>query len=372
MQSIKTLFQKNQLCKEFARFVLSLSALSFCFPAMGDLVRLKTSEPIYQNQFDLGAGGASLTRSTQEGVLYVNPSLSAFGKGFFRWFYLKQGLHIGADAADIAKGFINGKTPDTSQIMDTALSTPINLGIDVNVGFLTSLAGFGILSTTRIDIEGREFGSVGTPELRVRTSSINGAVGSVSKLLTNWFSVGLSTKYLYVGGLDENISLFDLMSGDMSEAVQKRLGVGQGIAVDAGATAQWQSKNLDFRLAGVVADIGQTKFTGNLEPFKQTINLGVGATLHTSGSATHCAYDQRDVLKAYSEHWTKRSYVGCKILFEQLIGFGAGFYQGYPSYSTIINLWIMRLEAGVYTKEMGAQVGTSPRRIYFSSIGFEI
>src|SRR5690606_25462692 len=114
-------------------------------------------------------------------------------------------------------------------------------------------------SSTRLDFEGREFGTTGFPEIRIKAHSFNGVAAASSKLLTNWLSVGASAKYLYAGGIDENIGLNELMTDDFQSSLQDRFAMGQGISVDAGMTAQWQTKHLDFRVAAVASDIGQTK-----------------------------------------------------------------------------------------------------------------
>ena len=60
------------------------------------------------------------------------------------------------------------------------------------------------------------------------------------------------------------------------------------------------------------------------------------------------------------------------MLLNSRIGLGAGYYQGWPSFGVVLNLTVMRLEAGSYTREFGAEAGTRGRRVYFIATGFEM
>jgi hypothetical protein len=159
---------------------------------------------------------------------------------------------------------------------------------------------------------------------------------------------------------------------DLPTRLQGALKRGYGISTDVGITLQKRTKTFDVRLGLVGRDLGNTRFTGNVAAWKQTFGVGVGLTLHTADSALHCAVDLRDVLVAYGEHWTRRAFTGCRALMARWFGVAAGVHHGYPSFGGILNLYIMRLEAGTYSREMGTQVGSNPRRVYFLALGSEI
>ena len=77
---------------------------------------LRKSSPLYENPFDLSAGGASLTRATQEGMFFSNPSLPALGKGLLRWIYGRTAVHFGADAVDLARSSYQKKKAGTLKV----------------------------------------------------------------------------------------------------------------------------------------------------------------------------------------------------------------------------------------------------------------
>jgi hypothetical protein len=359
-----------------ALFVFALSVV-FCLPARAvELVPLHTHEPIYQNPFDTAAGGASLTRATQDGALYANPSLSALGRGFFRWFFTRMAFHLGKDTVDLGwntyKAGLDSFNP--SDMISKALTTPYFLGMDFTMGSITRYGGVGVYSSLRTDIAGRQFGSVGMPEVRLRALGYTGLASSAAADFGDFFSLGVTYRYQATGEANQTVSLIDVASnsGAALGELQKNLQYGFGHAVDVGGTFQLRSRRVDLRVAGTVNDVGTTSFSGNVTPWKQTYSAGVGVTFHSRSSAMHCALDRRDLTAEYGEHWTRRTYAGCKLLVAQRMGVAYGLYQGWPSYGFVLSALFIRLEGGMYTKEMGSQAGTDPRRVYFVAIGGEV
>jgi hypothetical protein len=360
--------------------LLSLLLAALTVPAHSARAEpLRKSAPLYENPFDLCAGGASLTRSTQEGVFFSNPSLPALGAGFLRWIYGRTAVHFGADAIDLGREMYAQKKAGTlkvnSDLIEKLLKTPIHVGNDATLGFITAFAGLNAFQTLRTDIEGRQFGSQGLPEVRTRADAAVGLAALASMPVGDVLALGVSVKPSYAAETMENISLSDFSGSgakQMLADLKSNTRYGLGISVGAGSTLQLRSPNFDVRLAVTADDIGQTKFSSGVSSWKQTINAGIGFIPHTRGSSVHCAADLRDLRKAYGEHWTRRFRAGCKLLLASRIGFGGGYYQGWPSYGVVANLTLLRLEAGSYTREFGSEAGTRGRRVYFVATGFEI
>lgn len=362
----------------FFRKVKAVPSILLIFSAFSAMATeragIRTNEPIYQNPFDLSSGGASLTRATQEGTIFANPSLPAFGPGIFRWIFFRTAVHVGEDAADLAiKTLTQQAPPAPDEIMDKAFETPVHAGLDVAAGVITSSVSGGAFSSMRVDFSGRKFGSVGAPELRGLAQGYGGAIASAAADLGDVLAIGGAVRYQANAEINESLGVITLLDnpniiGDMQDS----LAWGTGVGVDLGATGQLRTRWFDLRLAGTVNDLGQTKFTLNLPPWKQTINAGVGITIHSRNSALHCAVDLRDLQKAYGEHWTYRTYAGCKLLLNAWVGLGAGLYQGWPTYGFVLNLWLIRLEGGLYAKEVGKEVGTERRGVYFIALGTEL
>jgi len=56
--------------------------------------------------------------------------------------------------------------------------------------------------------------------------------------------------------------------------------------------------------------------------------------------------------------------MGAKVLLRRHIGFGVGYYDGWPSYGVELDAWLVRLTGSYYTRELGAKPGMDPRPIY--------
>jgi hypothetical protein len=336
---------------------------------------LRTHQPIYQNPFDLSSGGASITKTTQEGSMFVNPSLPAFGYGLHRWAFLRTQLHLDSVTAETAAKTLSQQTaenPITPELVQNALRNPVHLGHDTAVGYINRYFGVVGFSNVRADVAVRRFGDSGAPQVRMRAYGIGGGGASASFALGQVLAIGASSKYLAVAQASENASVGDIQNPDsLSQRVQSALKRGSGVANDVGATLQVRSRHLDLRLGGTVHDIGDTALGDELEPFRQTVGAGIGITVHGREHGIHCAADLRDVLQAYGEHWTFRAYAGCKATYHKVISIGAGLSQGYPTMGVVLNIPYSRLEAGTYTREVGSQAGVEGRKVYFFALGTE-
>lgn len=336
---------------------------------------LKKSAPLYQNGFDLASGGASLTRATQEGVIFANPSLIPIGDGIWRSFYGKNTFAVSEGSLNIVKSVLESSSANNiaSNILQNIFDKPAYLNNATALGLLTSYVGIGGLSSFNFSMYGEKFGSIGLPELSVKSNSYAGVVLSAGTTLSDYLSIGISPKYIYNTQIDTTLSVGDLSNLNQGlNKLKNSLTQGSGIATDFGATLQVRSKHFDVRVAGVVTDFGNTTFSGSNPPWLQTYHAGIGLTLHDNSNALHCAADYRDLTNVYNEPLSKKMYMGCKLIITKWIAFGYGLLQGWPSYGMVLNLFVARIEAGTYTTDLGASPGLSPRTIYFLTLGYEL
>lgn len=307
--------------------------------------------------------------------MFVNPSLPAFGYGLHRWAFLRTQLHLDTVTAETAAKSLldqNSENPVTPEIVQKALTNPVHVGHDTALGYVNRYFGIAGFSNVRADVAVRQFGDSGAPQVRLRAYGIGGGGVSASYALGQFFALGATSKYVEVAQATENISVGDIQNPDaLSQRVQSALKRGNGVSSDAGATLQLRSRFFDMRIAGTVHDIGDTQLGNDLDPFLQTVGAGVGFTVHGRENSLHCAADLRDVLEVYGEHWTFRSYAGCKATYHKVVSLGAGLSQGYPTAGMVLNIPFSRLEAGMYTREVGSQAGIEGRTVYFFALGTE-
>lgn len=340
---------------------------------------LKKSEPIYQNPFDLASGGASLTRATQEGVMFSNPSLPAFGEGHFRWIFLRSTFSVAEGTiktgADLLKS--TSSAGSTSSLINNAASDlfkyPNYIGLSNAAGVITSEFGIAGFAANKLFTNGKRFGTVGVPQLVVQDNGFAGVATTMSTAFGDHLAIGIGPKYIYNAEVNTTLSVNDVLNpSTASTKLSNALLTGNALATDIGFTLQQRTKNFDIRLAGVVADVGNTTFNSGLPPWLQTYNAGLGFAVHDFTNALHCAVDYRDITNVYGEDLPKKIYIGCKALITRIFGVGFGYLQGWPSYGFVLNLFLFRLEAGVYTRDIANQSGLVGQKVYFVSLGFEL
>lgn len=337
----------------------------------------KGSAPIYEDPFDMGSGGASLTRASQAGMIFSNPALIPYGPGFHRWFGNESNLLIGKDSIDFVRSLQkNSGTNESSSsaFVNKVMSTPLHAGLLNNFSYINSLFGFSTFTRNVFDIAAKKYGDTGLPAVRLRAESYQGvAISGASMVLTKALSLGVTAKYLYAGEPDLAIELTDteaLKSLQTPSGLRSMVSPNSGYGYDAGILLFKQGRSSDFRLALKVDDVGGTslKGDGSLKVLKQTMSYGLGYTLHTGTDAIHCSLDYRDIQKAYDEEIFKRVRVGAKLIFRQHVAIGVGYYDGWPSYAMELDAWLVRLTGAMYTRELGEKPGLDPRTIY--ALGF--
>lgn len=363
--------------------ILTILGLAWARPAYAR----KTNEPVYQDPFDLGAGGASLTRASRDGRLFSNPALLPYGGKFHRWIGTTFSVLANKESVGTAREMVTNASGggDTAskgeegaaneEFIDKVFQDPVRVGWGLSVSWVTAYFGLSVFSRFEPDFRAREFGESGFPEVQFQADSYHGvALGAAMRTPFRWLTFGLTGKYLYAAEPNVSVELTDeeAIADMQSQTLAQDLTThNKGFGVDAGMLMFFQGSTLDFSLAGKVDDLGNTKLLGPSETpseFKQVVSAGTGLTLHTGADAIHMAVDYRDVTNAYDEDLFKKVYVGTKVLVRTYLGLGAGYYHGSPSYGAELDLLLLRIAGTYYTKELGDSPGVDPRRIYMISV----
>ena len=98
--------------------VIVIAALSFGLGS-AEILAKGSNELLYSEAFDLAAGGTTLTRSSQEGIVFANPALLPLGGAWVRWLGFQAGFLLDRDLAANAKDGIVG--PFVSHVMDYSI-----------------------------------------------------------------------------------------------------------------------------------------------------------------------------------------------------------------------------------------------------------
>lgn len=378
-------------------FVWELMSKSFCISGLlawfclSAKVLAKTNQPLFEDPFDVGGGGAILTRATGEGMLFANPALLPYGGVFWRWLGMQTTLSPGTDSLNITDTLGGGEAEGeagqseeeaNNSFVDSLFSTPLHLGVAQSFSLLTNNGGLAVFASAEPDFRAWRRGDpekgAGTPTMVLHNEVYGGAVASfASRSIFDSLSLGLTFKYLIV---DEKRVAVDVTDQAAISDAKNELGSissvassGRGMGFDFGSLYFAQGALFDFRLAATVTNVGGVSFSSSTPDLKQMINAGVGFTIHSTVDALHFSADLRDVTNEHGEELFKRLYLGTKIMFRQLVGISSGLYHGTPSIGAEIDFYLFRLAVTSYTREYGAHPGVDPRPIYMGSfsMGFD-
>jgi len=337
----------------------------------------KGSAPVYEDPFDIAAGGASLTRASQAGMIFSNPALIPYGNGFHRWFGNEATVIVGKDSVEFAKTLQKSNksstdTPAEKQVkfIEQVMKSPIHAGVLNNFAYINKYFGVSTFNRGEVDIQAKKYGDTGLPAIRFRAESYQGVgVSAASMAVTQAVSIGATAKYIYAGEPDLAIDLTDqegIKKLQSKSGLKSLIAMNTGLGYDAGMLIFLQGYNSDYRLALKADDVGGTKLKGDgdLKELKQVYSIGLGYTLHNGIDAIHLSLDYRDIQKSYDEELFKRVRTGVKFIVRKHLGIAAGYYDGWPSYGVELDAWIVRLTGSYYTRELGAKPGIDPRKVY--------
>ena len=194
--------------------------------------------------------------------------------------------------------------------------------------------------------------------------------GSVS--LWPYASFGMTAKRINRLGGPQKIGFSTLNSGLSQDAlIGQFTNEGIGYGLDSGFIQKVPGP-LDLTFGAAWQDMGSTAFTkthGNDAPERIKDNLTLSATFQQDllllGFAGGIEY----------RHITDEDTLGKKLnmgLEVSLLNMDirGGLYQGYPTYGAGIDLWLLQLDAAIYTVEEGAYPGQTPSQRY--QVGFSM
>jgi hypothetical protein len=365
------MFLKKYFCK------VSIAALAF-LGAAGPLWGKSSNELLYTEPFDLAAGGTTLTRASQEGIVFANPALLPLGGAWIRWVGFQAGFILDRDLAQSAQsGSLGGATGSgESDFVDELFSRSLHLGQTATLSFLNQNFAISVFDRVEVDIAGERFGDDGLPSVNFAVEAYGGVLTSYALRPVRWFSLGLTAKHLYASEPEIKVPLTDQekirqLSSDTS-ALRDQIALNQGTGSDLGMLFLWQGHHLDLSMGLKIEDLGGTRFTGDQDSFPQTYNVGLGLALHGTKEVLHLSLDYRDITNAYEEKAFKKLYLGARFMLRNMLGVACGLYQGIPTAGLRLDLLLFKLGVTAYGRELGTYPGDRQRNMVmiYTSLGF--
>ena len=332
--------------------------------------------PIYEETFDIAAGGASLTRATRYGVALANPALLPVSGSFHRWLGSEFALHINKESVDYAKTLLPGSSSgasdsgDSSAFVDHVFQNPFLAGTQTSLAYLNAYGGIGFFSRFEVDLEAEEYGPAGMPAVILNGKSYSGGtLSGAAKIPFTPFSLGVTGKYLMLAEPGATIDVADpnaVAQYQDPAALSALVTPSTGTGFDIGALMFLQGPRVDWRLALKVDDVGGTRLNGGdaIDDFKQVTSIGAAMTLHTGKDALHVSVDKRDLQNAYGTPPFKATRAGVKLTLRGYAGIAAGWYDGYPSAGAELDLIFLQIGVATYRREITGAPGVNPRNVF--------
>ncbi len=337
----------------------------------------KSSELIYTEPFDLAAGGTTLTRSSQEGIVFGNPALLPLGAATVRWLGLETAFMIDRDLAEGGTASLNSPA-DTAQpdFVESLFSRSVHFGQALSLSFLNKNFALTVFDRLEVDVEGSRYDNGGLPQVNIGGEAYAGGMASVASQPLRWLTLGMTGKYFYMGEPDLQIPVTDVeriktLTEDPN-TLRNALSYGRGTGADVSALLLWQTSFVDLSLGLKVEDIGGTRLSNDQKTLPQTNNAGLGLAFHGTTSVLHLSADYRDISNAYEEKKFKKIYLGARLMLWQMVGFAAGLYQGIPTFGVRFDALFIKFGATAYGRELGTYPGDKQRNMVtvYTSFGF--
>lgn len=303
-------------------------------------------------------GGVRSFDGEQASVQLWNPAGMAFSKGL-RWdlFNIDAGIN-GQDAYDLGRtmGSVNG-----IEDLDAFYGKPIWVGAAASSSLMFPYIGFSYSRDITADLV---LHNPILPEFKVKYYSDEATMlGAAAKV--GAFGVGLNLKQIVRTGNDTAIGA-DLLTAIDQTALQAQIQGDKGVGYGLDFGVMYKP---DVLLNPVVSlgyqNVGDTTFQktgGTSAPPAIQDNLTLGATISAdaliAGFTTGFEYRH---INTTGEPIGKKIHFGAEVNLLN-IDLRAGFYQGYPSYGLGLDLFLLQLDAALYTIERGAYPGQTPEQ----------
>lgn len=367
---------QNKAFANFSVFAGIVCSVFFCFAENNARADGLSYEPrLYRSAYFLGRGDTGISVADDEDAIFYNPAGLALGKGIYKKTVLASPqVELSEATRDLARR-LGAENANAVETVQDNIGKPNHIGVQNFTGLILRRAALGAFFSNNVDLLAYKSADYGGMEVVEANADQN--VGATFSLADSFFHpnlfLGITAKYLARGrGTMTVISVeADQVKESLSDT-SKFMGAGEGGGLDFGL--MYQAGGRTNPAVGItINDMGDTKITPNEETdldldLKQTINIGVSIEPGTQFSKLKLLADYRDATGAVIKNPFKRVHLGSELSVLDMIGVTGGLNQGYPTAGLYFNLYIVRLDLGYYTEEMGERIGTRPDTRYFLRI----
>jgi hypothetical protein len=326
---------------------------------------------LYKSAHYLGRGDTGIAVADNQEAIMYNPAGVAQGKGIYkRVILLSPTVEFSDDARNLARE-LNEDNADTAAILRKRVGKNEHIGVYNLSAIVLRRVAIGVLASGTTDVliyKSPDAGGLESVDAKAR-QTVGGTFTLAESFWSERLLVGGTVKYLQRGQAQINANVTDADKVKNMQA-SDLYGVGTGISTDLGIMVKGQSK-LKPSFGLTVNNVGGTKFnaTSDTAPkpdgLQQTVNLGMAVQPGTAMSNFKLLADYWDVGGSIYKSPYKKLHLGGELSVRDFVGFTAGMSQGWTSGGFYIDLYLLRLDGGMYIQEISEHAGVrADKRIF--------
>jgi hypothetical protein len=326
---------------------------------------------LYRSAYFLGRGDTGLSIADDEEAVMYNPAGIAQGKGIYKRVILASPMiEASDDARDMARE-ISQDNSDIPSILKKRVGKNEHIGVYNLTAIVLRRAALGVFNGETTDIlihKSPEAGGLEGVKARMVTS--NGAVFALAQDFWNQqLFIGGNVKYMHRGeaNLEANVTDADALKDMKSDELY---GTGMGTSTDLGL--MWKIPGrLETSFGATVNNVGGTKFTPTSDAapapksLKQLVNVGVAVQPGTKLSKFRLLAEYWDATNQLEQSKLKKIHLGGELSVRDIVGVTCGMSEGWTSGGFYVDLYLLRLDGGIYIQEMDDRVGVRPDKRLF-------
>ncbi len=336
-------------------------------------VQADERDRLYKSAYYLGRGDTGIAVADNYEAIFYNPAGLAQGKGIYKETVLASPMIEGSYATkDLARKIAleDSVSPET---LAEEIGKNQHIGVYNFSGLVFRRLALGALVSNQTNLLPKlDATQHGLPVVSANTTT--NQVMTMSLAEQYWggaMCLGITGKYIYSRSTAEaSIPLAEAESAISQLQDQHLLNTGTAGGADLGIMFRTSSKRAPFSLGLTIENVGGISFSGatpedKLKRLPQMVNLGMAIEPGTQFSRIKLLMDVRDLEGNSDSSALKRIHIGTEISIGPLFGITAGFNQGYPTAGTYLNLYVVRVDIGSYTEEMGEKIGERPDQRFY-------
>lgn len=351
---------------------LTLGSLPFVHPALGQSL---SREIISAELLGSGQAGASEVRGID--ALFYNPAnLGRTPSIIGDVVLVSPQIEASQNGLTIYRDIQSNK--NMLEIVDNALGRPVSIGLQNVTGASFRRTAFALFQRAELSMAVKNNAITGIPEATASsTARLGTAFGIGRNIIGKSVYVGATgiimqkaEAKLAVSALDAQTQFGDAGGDSLLDNALKR-----GVAVGAHISLQIAPEDRSYpeffvtaRNLGMVYSVGGKAPEDRPSAEIQTIDAGLSFKPGTKNSTSRISIDVRDVMNSSKENIYKRLHMGAELNFSNVVGVLGGINQGYTTYGLFLNSKIARIDAGIYSEELGKYPGDIKNRSYYARV----